>query len=199
MITDINQLDLNKKYTYADYLTWQFEDMVELIRGKIFKMSPAPGTTHQAISMNLSLIIANYLKGKPCSVFAAPFDVILPLPPAQQTTDKIDTVVQPDICVICDPAKIDERGCKGAPDWIIEILSKSTAQKDIKEKYELYENAGVKEYWIVSPVDQHVLAYTLDDNGQYQSIRTQAYVKGEKLEVSVIEGLVVDFEEVFEE
>lgn len=199
MITDINQLDFNKKYTYADYLTWQFEDMVELIRGKIFKMSPAPGTSHQRISGNLFSSIHHYLKKKPCSVFSAPFDVILPLPPAQQTADKIDTVVQPDICVICDPAKIDERGCKGAPDWIIEILSKSTAQKDFTDKFDLYQHAGVKEYWIVSPNDQHVLAYTLDDNGTYQSVRTQAFVKGETLEVGVIEGLVVDFEEVFEE
>ena len=124
MVTDINDLDLTKRYTYNDYLTWQFDEMVELIRGRVFRMSPAPLSAHQLISMEISGQIYDYLKGKKCKVVTAPFDVRLPLPPDRQTDAKIDTVVQPDICVICDLSKIDRRGCLGAPDWVIEILSK---------------------------------------------------------------------------
>lgn len=116
MITHIDQLDLSKRYTYADYLTWKFEERVELIRGKLFKMSPVPGTSHQRISFNLSLQIGPYFKGKSCLVFTAPFDVRLPLPPDRQTDEQIDTVVQPDLSIICDPNKLDERGCQGPPD-----------------------------------------------------------------------------------
>ena len=198
MITDINQLDLNKRYTYADYLNWQFDDMVELIKGKVFKMSPAPSTTHQRISGNLFSLIHQYLYKKPCQVFAAPFDVRLPLPPDQQTTNQIDTVVQPDICVICDPSKIDERGCQGAPDWIIEILSKSTAEKDLKDKFELYQFAGVQEYWIVSQ-DQTILPYCINENSQFELIRQQPFVRHERLPVGIFEGFEMDLEDVFEE
>ena len=109
MITDINQLDLNKRYTYADYLTWQFDEMVELIRGKIFRMSPDPSMLHQNVSGNLYYIIRRYLKKQPCKVFHAPFDVRLPLPPAYQRNDKLNTVVQPDISIVCDLDKLDAK------------------------------------------------------------------------------------------
>jgi Uma2 family endonuclease len=198
MITDINELDLNKRYTYADYLNWQFDDMVELIRGKVFSMSPAPNTSHQRISGHLFRLIANHLHKKPCQVFSAPFDVRLPLPPEQQTADRIDTVVQPDISVIGDPAKIDERGCQGPPDWIVEILTKSTAEKDLKDKFELYQFAGVREYWIVSQ-DQTVLPYRRNENGIFTLLRQQPFVKHEVLTVSVLPGFQVMLEEVFEE
>jgi len=105
-------------YTYADYLKFQYEEMVELIRGKIYKMSAAPRKNHQLISMALSNVIYNYLENKPCQVFAAPFDVILPV--RNQAKNKATTVIQPDICVICDENKLDDAGCFGAPDWIIE-------------------------------------------------------------------------------
>ena len=91
------------------------------------------------------------MRKKPCQAFSAPFDVWLPLPKNIQSNDKIDTVVQPDICVICDLEKLDNQGCNGAPDWVIEILSKATSKKDLNEKFDLYQNAGVKEYWIVHP------------------------------------------------
>ncbi|MEL6625129.1 MAG: Uma2 family endonuclease, partial [Bacteroidota bacterium] len=149
IVTDIQALDLNKSYTYADYLLWQFKERVELIRGRIFKMSPAPSMGHQEISTNLMGEIYQYLKRKTCKVFHAPFDVRLPLSESQMTDQKVDTVVQPDICVVCDPQKLESRGCIGAPDWIIEILSKSTSNKYLNEKYDLYQNTGVKEYWIV--------------------------------------------------
>jgi len=112
----IEEPDLSGTYTYADYLTWQLGEMTELIRGKIFKMSPAPGSLHQKISGELFRQSANFLKGKKCQVFSAPFDVRLPLSNKSKSDREIITVVQPDLCVICDPAKIDERGCVGAPD-----------------------------------------------------------------------------------
>jgi len=170
MVTKLEDLDLSKQYTYADYLTWQFDDMVELIRGKIIKMSPAPNLAHQAASSNLQGIIWNFLKKNPCQVFAAPFDVRLPLPPKNQKGNKIDTVVQPDICVICDASKLDTQGCNGAPDWIIEILSPVTSKKDLTDKYEIYQNAGVKEYWVVYPSEQIIAPYLLDDSNIYQPV-----------------------------
>lgn len=197
MITHIDQLDFNKKYTYADYLTWEFEEMVELIRGKIFRMSPAPGTSHQWISGGFHHAIFSYLKGKPCKAFAAPFDVRLLLPPDRQNDEQIDTVVQPDISVICDLNKLDEKGCKGAPDWIIEILSKSTAAKDLKEKFALYEHSGVKEYWIVHPKEQTVLAYRMDEDGKYQLIRLKPFTQKEKIPVGIFSDFSVDLADVF--
>lgn len=199
MITDINELDFGKKYTYADYLNWQFEEMVELIKGKVFCMSPAPGTSHQWVSGSLFNQIFNYLKGKSCKTFAAPFDVRLPLPPEQRDENKIDTVVQPDICVICDLEKLDEKGCKGSPDWIIEILSNSTENKDLNEKFELYQHAGVKEYWIVSPKEQSVKVYFLNESGKYQPQRTSPFSKSEKIPVGIFSDLIIDLAEVFED
>ena len=199
VITDINELDFGKKYTYADYLNWQFEEMVELIKGKVFRMSPAPNTEHQAISRNLLIQIGNFLQQKSCKVFHAPFDVRLPLPPEHQSEDKIDTVVQPDICVICDRDKLDEKGCKGSPDWIIEILSKATANKDLKEKFEIYQHAGVKEYWIVYPSTQTVIPYRLNQRGKFNPLRENSFSKSEKIPVGIFSALIIDLEEVFED
>lgn len=196
MITDINKLDLSKRYTYADYLTWQFDEVVELIKGKVFRMSPAPGTSHQLLSGNLFSLIHQYLKGKDCRVFAAPFDIRLPLPPEEHSPEKTDTIVQPDISVICDLSKLDDRGCEGAPDWIIEILSKSTAAKDLTEKYALYEQAGVKEYWVVHPNDGTLLVYRLNEEGVFQLLRQTPFVKGDRVPVGIFPGFEVAMEEV---
>lgn len=198
MITSFEDLDLSKKYTYADYLTWQFEGFVELIQGKIFKMA-APSTSHQLVSTNLLLEIGGFLRQTPCKVFAAPFDVRLPLPPNQMKEDKIDTVVQPDICVICDLDKLDERGCKGSPDWIIEILSKGTAPKDLKDKFELYQHAGVKEYWIVHPSEQTVIPYRLNEMGQYEAFRPNPFAADETIASFVFPDLSVALSEVFDD
>lgn len=197
MITDINQLDFSKKYTYADYLTWQFDELVELIRGKVIRMAPAPGTLHQSASGELHIIIGSYLRGTSCKVFSAPFDVRLPLPSNRQTDDKIDTVVQPDISIICNPNKLDERGCNGAPDWIIEILSKGTARKDLTEKFDIYQHAGVREYWIAHPGEGTVLAYRLNKKGKYQLLRQTPFVSGETLSPDVFPDLEIDLELVF--
>lgn len=154
-------LDLSKAYTYADYYKWRLEERVELIKGKIFRMSPAPTTAHQRVSSHLFAAMFNYLTDKQCEVFAAPFDVRFP---GRSKDDKdIITVLQPDLCVVCDPQKIDDRGCLGAPDLVVEILSAGNHKRELKYKYDIYEEAGVKEYWIADPAEKSVQIYVLTD------------------------------------
>lgn len=196
MITDINQLDLSKKYTYADYLTWQFDEVVELIRGKIFRMSPAPNRNHQRLSGHLYAKVFNYLENKKCEIYHAPFDVRLPLPPHHVKDNKLDTVVQPDLSIICDLAKLDHQGCIGAPDWIIEILSPSTAHKDLREKFEVYEHAGVKEYWLMHPYEQTLLIYKLNDEGKYIG-EPRPFIKGDIVPVSIWDDFQINLGDIF--
>jgi Uma2 family endonuclease len=148
-ITDISQLDLNKQYTYADYLTWVFEDRVELIKGCIYKMSPAPKRIHQKVSFKLLMSFGNHFNSSCCEVYEAPFDVRLKK--NKGSDSEIDTVVQPDISVFCDLSKLDDRGAIDAPELVVEITSESTLKKDYNEKFNLYEENGVQEYWIVNP------------------------------------------------
>ena len=134
-------------YTYKDYVLWPDEERWELINGAAFNMSPAPSRFHQKISGTLFSKIHHYLEGKPCEVYHAPFDVRLP--EGNEPEEDIITVVQPDIAIICDRSKLDDKGCKGSPDLVIEIVSPHTVSKDMKEKLALYEKHGVKEYWII--------------------------------------------------
>ena len=158
-------LKTGARHTYGDYLTWTDEDRWEIIEGVSYGMAPAPTTFHQRISGKLFNMIYNYLEGQRCEVFAAPFDVRLGVP--EISDENWETVVQPDISVICDKNKIDERGCKGPPDWIIEIISPSTASRDHIQKRRLYEKHGVKEYWIVDPSYRMVHVYRMDKEGSY--------------------------------
>ena len=155
----LSDLDLNKSYTYADYLMWKFNERVELIKGKIFTMSPAPNTNHLQISRSLNRILDHFFHNNKCQLFYAPFDVVL-----SKTKDdkKIKTVVQPDLGVICDLSKIDETKCNGAPDLVIEILSPGNSKKEMKIKYELYEENGVKEYWVIDPEHESVSVFILN-------------------------------------
>lgn len=163
-ITDINNLDLTKSYTYADYLTWNFQERLEILKGKIFKMSPAPSRKHQEISAKIFRKLDRYFENKSCNIYYAPFDVRL-INYKKSTSDKeISTVFQPDICVICDKDKLDDRGCLGAPDLIIEILSPGNSKKEMDIKFDLYEENGVKEYWIVEPYQKSILIYTLQND-----------------------------------
>ena len=191
----VEEPDLAGSYTYADYLTWDFDYMVELIRGKVYKMSPAPTSFHQRVGGELHRQIANFLKKKTCKVFIAPFDVRLPQS-KKKGNEFIDTVVQPDICVICNPEKIDMAGCLGAPDWIIEILSPHTSAKDLRQKFDVYEQSGVKEYWVVHPMEATVLVFILNDDGRYIS-QVKPFVRTDKLAPVTIPGLEIDLEEVF--
>ncbi len=196
IITDINQLDLSKKYTFDDYLTWRFKERVELIMGRIFRMTPASSASHQGISVILSSELYGYLKGTPYRVYHAPFDVRLPAS-GKSSDEEAETVVQPDICVICDLSKIDEKGCNGAPDLIIEIVSKSSIRKDLHEKYAIYEQAGVKEYWIVYPMEKSLTVFYLDDTGKYLPSKPQTM--GDFPESRVFTDLHVDLTEVFQD
>jgi len=194
MVTSFDQLDLTKQYTYADYLTWQFSDRVELIKGWVYKMSPAPMRSHQGISMKLSSKISNYLNNKSCKVYAAPFDVRL-VNKRKSTADKeIINVVQPDICVICDDSKLDERGCIGAPDWIIEILSPGNTKMEMKKKFELYEENGVLEYWVVFPEYLQIQVYKLV---QDKFILQTTYYNDEQIPVGIFDDFVIDTADVF--
>lgn len=170
MVTDINELDLGKQYTYADYLTWHFKERVELIKGWIHKMSPAPLDQHQRISSNLHGDIFHFFKRRGCQVRPAPYDVRLLDSKKSIADNQIFTVVQPDICVICDTSKIDKRGCIGAPDWIIEILSPGNSKTEMHDKYQLYEENGVKEYWIVQPEHENIIVFALQ-NEKYQLVK----------------------------
>jgi len=190
---ELSDLDLSKTYSYADYLKWTFEDRLELIKGRIFQMTPAPASVHQRISWIISGEIYHYLKNKPCQAFTAPFDVRLPRK-GEQEDQKIFTVVQPDICLICDLSKIDARGCTGAPDIIIEILSPGNNQKELRNKYEVYEETGVKEYWIVSHQDKTFLKYTLTAN-QYQPSKMMTI--DDMITTPILPGFELDLETVF--
>ena len=175
-ITQLSQLDLTASYSYADYLTWQLNETVELIKGKIQLMSPAPNVKHQRLSIYLSSRLFYYFENKACQVFSAPFDVRLYDRTKSLLVNKeITTVVQPDICVICDNSKLDEQGCNGAPDWIIEILSKGNSKKEVKIKHALYAESGVKEYWLVFPYEEVVQQFVLnDENNSYQLVNSYA-------------------------
>jgi Uma2 family endonuclease len=165
-IVEYGMLNPDGIYTYWDYLKWQFSERVELIRGKLFKMSPAPNVSHQQISANVSRIFLNIFHEKACRVFVAPFDVRLPI----ISSKKDSTVVQPDLCVVCNEVKLsDGRGCNGAPDLVIEILSPGNSRHEMDTKFRLYEESGVKEYWIVQPLQRTVLIYRLEEKGNKYS------------------------------
>lgn len=196
VITDITQLNPDERYTYADYLLWQFRERVEIFRGR-FRQMAAPSVRHQRISGNIHREISWFLKSHRCDVFTAPFDVRLPLPPHRVTNDKSDTVVQPDICIVCDRNKLDERGCIGAPELIIEILSPGNSKKEMRDKYDLYQEAGVLEYWVVFPSEQVLQRYLLDENGIYQAARPN--VQDDKVGITFLPGFELDVTEIFEE
>ncbi|MDR2859601.1 MAG: Uma2 family endonuclease [Mediterranea sp.] len=193
------QLDRNKRYTYADYLTWTDNKMRELLDGFIKIMSPAPTLTHARLTRKISYPMIRHIdkrKGK-CEVFVAPFDVRLPKSKDVMDNDKIDTVVQPDICIVCDPAKLDKRGCLGAPDMIVEILSPATLKYDLNEKFNLYEAVGVKEYWVVSPA-MGVNVFLLQENGKYGE--GVAYEDpDDQIPVHTLDGLNISWKELFAE
>ena len=193
-INSFDQLDLTRSYTYLDYLSWTFPERVELFLGQVFKMSPAPNVRHQRISLEISRIFGNHLRQGSCQVFAAPFDVRLPV---AKSKDKTDTVVQPDIVVICDQSKLDEQGCNGAPDIVVEILSPGNSRKDMKDKFELYEMSLVPEYWIVDPGNQSVIIYTLNEQKKY--FGSKPFVADEIARSTVIKGLEIEVTEIFRE
>ncbi len=190
---------LNQKYTYADYLTWDDGRRWELIEGipyelafgDVKNMSPAPSRKHQAVSTSLLGAILPFVKKKGCSIFTAPFDVRF------SEDDESETVVQPDLSIFCDKGKLDDRGAHAAPDWVIEILSPGTAQKDLHTKLLLYQKYQVPLYWIVDPDKELVLVNTLDGTGKYGI--PESYAIGDKLKASLFEEMELEVAVIFEE
>jgi Uma2 family endonuclease len=194
----MNTLNINikKKYSYADYLTWIDDRRRELWDGLVKLMSPAPTRKHQAVSGNLYGIIWQYLRSKPCNIYHAPFDVRLPYG-ENKGDENIYTVVQPDISIICDQDKLDEKGCIGPPDMIIEIVSAQNSKRDVEEKFKLYEKHGIKEYWTVFPFEKTVNVYVLSDSGKYENIGM--FAEDSDVKITVLENFTVNLSEVFQD
>ena len=180
----------DRHYTYGEYRHWPEDDRWELIEGVAYAMS-SPTSFHQAILVNLARIIGNHLKGKPCKVFFAPLDILFPRLEEQDEND-VDTVVQPDLVVVCDRSRIRPYGVWGAPDLVVEILSPSTSRKDFREKYNLYQRSGVKEYWVIDPPGRWLHQYLLEPSGSFGP-QNLLVAKG-TLTSPVLEGLSVDLE-----
>lgn len=186
---------VEKKHTYADLLEIDDGNRYELIDGELYMMA-SPSEAHQFISSRLVTLIGYYLLDKTCRIYHAPFDVRL-FERMIDSPDNVDNVVQPDILVICDKDKIDKRGIKGAPDWVIEILSPSNSRRDKITKRKLYQEAGVREYWIVDPEKHCVDTYTLNDKGVLEP--DEEYSDKDIAKCSVLPELTIDISVIFPE
>ena len=196
-ITSISQLDPTAQYTYADYLLWQFSERVELIKGYFLQMA-APSSRHQNTVTNFTRILSTFFRKTNCKIYVAPFDVRFYDKQKSLKADKdIYTVVQPDLCIICDKSKIDERGCLGAPDWIIEILSPGNSKKEVQKKYALYEECGVKEYWIIYPNEQTLFQFVLGNDDKYRLHKM--FAEDDLVPSYLFPDLIVDLKEAFED
>jgi Uma2 family endonuclease len=197
-VTQLSQLDLTASYSYADYLTWGMSEAVELIKGKIYTTTPAPNVKHQRISIYLSSRLFYFFEDNSFQVFDAPFDVRLyDRKKSILANQDIATVVQPDICVICDAGKLDEQGCNGAPDWIIEILSKGNSKKEVKTKHALYAEAGVKEYWLVYPYEEVIHQFILNPEGHYQL--EDSFAGDDVASAYLFPDLTIELEQLFKD
>jgi Uma2 family endonuclease len=183
-------LEATKHYTYADYLTWPDDVRYELVDGRPLLMSPAPTLTHQIIAGQVYRQLANQLEGHQCQALIAPLDVRLPK--SNEDDDAVDTVVQPDVLVVCDPSKLSERGVRGAPDWILEVISPGNAAHDIVVKRQLYERAGVREYWLVHPLDRVLTVHRLGVEGLYGRPHLQT-LEG-RTDILVLPGVQIDWD-----
>lgn len=179
-------------YSFADYLAWDEDSRIEILDGQMILMAP-PSRIHQEISVELTRQFANFLEGKKCKVYHAPF-AVRPFEKQGDRPEDVQTVFEPDITIICDPSKLDDKGCQGAPDMVVEILSPSTMRHDWLFKMHRYEQAGIKEYWIISPKEQTVQVFTLKD-GRYQI--QAAYTSQDIAKVTVLDGCFIELSRVF--
>ncbi len=185
----------DSRFTYADYLEWDDGKRWEIIHGEAYNMSPAPGTAHQLIVTQLIRLLGDPLENLKCNVFTAPFDVTLPL--GAKTRAESDNVVQPDVSVVCDASKLDEKGCFGAPELIIEVLSPHSYRRDKLEKFNLYEEAGVKEYWLVSQSERLVEVFVLGPDGRYG--RPEVYDENGTITLTAVKDVTIDLKKVFKD
>lgn len=195
-VYSFNEIDQSLTYSYAHYLNWLFEERTELIKGKIFKMSPGPARLHQKVLTNIIRDFSAFLYRKPCDVYVAPFDVRFYR--GSKADKDIYTVLQPDLCVVCDKSKLDDRGCLGDPDLVVEILSPGNNKKELLNKYKVYEEFGVREYWVISPSEQTVLIYTLH-NQTHKYYPSKLFTLSEEVTSSVLPGFTLSIDAVFED
>jgi Uma2 family endonuclease len=184
-------------FTYADYLTWNFKERIELIKGKIFKMSPAPAVTHQKIVGNIYRGLYSKLEKYPCSVLFSPVDVkLIGIPFRRKIKDnEIFTVVQPDVIVVCDPEKLeDPRSINGAPEMVVEVLSPGNTKTETKYKLDLYEENSVQEYWVVHPPYKYVEVYLLKN---YKYNKPTIYEMGDLIPCTILKGIKIPVKEIF--
>ena len=189
-MSEAYDLKEDRKFTYADYKDWELKpgERYELIYGEAYAMS-APNLTHQGILMELSTQFHTYLRKKPCKVYPAPCDVRL----FYEEDESDDTVVQPDLVVVCDPEKFGEEGCRGAPDLVVEILSPSNTAIEMSRKFKLYHEAGVREYWVVDPKNKGLTIHLFQEN----AILSHTYGNTGTTPVSILPGLEIKLDEVF--
>jgi Uma2 family endonuclease len=193
---DTLTLDFDKRYSYADYLTWMDDVQRELHDGLIKLMTPAPSRRHQDISTNLVSMFWYFLRNKQCKIYHAPSDVRFPKDRKSLEDKQVYTVLQPDLYVVCDLSKLDDRGCQGAPDLVIEIVSPKNSKRDVKDKFDIYQQHGVREYWIVNPNDEFVTVFVLDEKGKFRFVGM--YGGDDKIPVNIFDGdLQIDLTEVF--
>ncbi|MBF0547582.1 MAG: Uma2 family endonuclease [Candidatus Riflebacteria bacterium] len=188
------QQQSDERYTYGDYLKWPDEERWELIDGQPYDMTPAPTIDHQSILLELSIQFGLFFRGKKCRVFIAPVDVLFPKD-EHEKDEKVQDVVQPDLIIVCDPEKIGEKRIRGSPDLAIEIVSPSTVSKDTIKKRRLYEKHGVKEFWLVHPIDRLVTTYSLGEDGFFQKI--EYYDSEATIKETLFPGLEIDLKTVF--
>ncbi|WP_234124306.1 Uma2 family endonuclease [Clostridium hydrogenum] len=184
----------NKLYTYSDYLNYPEGERIEIIDGHIYRVAAAPSRIHQSVIMELSTIINSYIKSNngSCKVYSAPFDVILKNDDEQVTSSK--NIVQPDISVICDKSKLTDKGCTGAPDMIIEVVSPYNSNSDYIRKLNLYYQFKVREYWIVNPMEETILVYSLNENCEYAA--PKSYTFKNTIKVGIYDNLEIDFNDL---
>jgi len=187
-LAQIDEYEKNRRYTYADYLKWEGQERFQLINGEVFQMA-SPSVAHQALLMVLSAKFDNWLQGKSCRAFASPLDVRLF--PREDKSD--NTVVQPDLLVVCDKSKLGKGSVDGAPDLVIEIVSPSNTHSELFLKFNYYLKAGVREYWVIDPDMKKVVVH-IYENGRYISSN---YEDNESIPVSVLPGLEISLEELW--
>lgn len=188
---------LDRRYTYRDYLGWPEDERWELIGGVAYNMLAAPNRRHQAIVGLFFRRLGNFLEGRPCKAYVAPFDILLP-EAGEAEDEEVSNVVEPDIAVFCDLAKLTKYGARGAPDLVVEVLSPSTHLKDLREKFDLYERMGVREYWIVDPAGEWINRFVRGAAGRFgeAELRDPLFNRG-PLASEILAGFSIDPAEIF--
>jgi len=186
----------HREYTYEDYLTWSEDERAEIIDGIVYAQA-TPSPVHQKIVGNLYFQLHNYFQGKECNPFVAPFTVRLPLESGETDEKKNKNIVEPDLSVVCDKSKLDQGGYNGSPTLIIEIVSPSSKKRDYMVKLNKYQRAGVKEYWVITPENETLIRYILNEQGHYDAPETYVLGEDEEIIAKMFPDLVIQIKDIF--